>query len=324
MGTPPRGVFNLGDLPLPPGAVIEGLVTDLRDKPVEGARVVLSARTLRMSGRPDEPAVTGADGVFRFTDLEGGQRFDLSVDKPGSVPASVPGIEAPTKERLRIELRPAHNLSGRVLDGERRPVAGAQVTPIELQETGSGNGAFARLARRVRRTDKEGRFVLSELAPGPLRLEVAAPGFYIKLSGLQIPEEGEADPVEVVLERGAALEGRVLDGKGQPAGRARVLVSSHGSQDPFGNLTDLADDQGNYRIDRLDPGEHQVTVTLESGRSFERKVVVGDSGTDHFDLRAPSGVEVSGHVVDEQGEPLQGADVFLFPLSGRLIQSAGC
>lgn len=199
VGTPPRGVFDLGDLALEPGAIIEGLVTDLRGKPIEGAQVVLPARRLRMSARPEEPAVTGADGVFRFADLEGGQRFDLSVHKPGYMPASVPGIEAPTKEPLRIELRPARSLSGRVLDSERKPVAGAQVAQIELQKTGFGNyGSFDRSARGVRgvgRTDQEGRFVLSELDPGPLRLEVAAPGFRTtELDGYESPRRERPIP----------------------------------------------------------------------------------------------------------------------------------
>jgi hypothetical protein len=41
---------------------------------------------------------------------------------------------------------------------------------------------------------------------------------------------------------------------------------------------------------------------------------VGDAGTYHLDLRFPSAVDVSGRVVDEQGNPLQGAELSLAPV----------
>lgn len=323
VGARRRPVVDIGDLTLEPGASLEGRVLDPSGAPVEGAQVFVSERPsarwtarMPMSASNEGPALTGPDGFFRIADLEDGQRFDLSVDKPGYVLARVPGVEAPTQEPLQIELRPAQSLSGRVLDGERRPVGGAWISLVEVRETGFGDdSSLSRSSRGAGQTDEEGRFVLSQLEPGPLHLEVRAPGFRTaELSGLRIAEGEEPSPLEIVLEKGAVLEGRVLDGNGQPVRQARIHVFFPDSRRFFGP-SHRTDDRGHFQIAGLAAGEHRVTAEpLGSGLRAEGKVVLGDSGTYHLDLRLPFGVDVSGHVVGEQGEPLRGAWLSLHPI----------
>ena len=190
----------------------------------------------------------------------------------------------------RIEPRPARSLSGRVLDAERRPVGGARIALVEIRESGVGtNASVGRWSTEVDRTDEEGRFVLNEidpgLGPGPWHhLEVRAPGFRTaEISRLQIPEDGEAAPLEVVLDRGAVLEGRVLDGDGQPVLQAMVDVIAPDSYRLPGPFL-WTDDLGRYRIEGLGPGEYRVQVRGR-GVGAAGTIVLGDSGTYRLDLR---------------------------------------
>jgi protocatechuate 3,4-dioxygenase beta subunit len=315
-----QGTVDIGDLPLETGAVIEGLVTDPDGTPLAGAQVRVSccdrSSLRRQLFDPEpEPLLTGADGSFRIADLEGRRSFSLRISRSGYVPASAPGVEAPTAEPLRIELRPARSLSLRVLDPQRRPVAGARVSQVELRETGAGKASSSSWsAIGLGETDEEGRAVLSEMEPGELRLLVRAQGYRpAELAGLRIPEEGEPEPLEVLLEPGVVLEGRVLDGRGEPMARAqmRVFPPDPGSR-PRPMLSALTEEDGRYRFDGLGPGEHQVEAEhWPSQRHAQGEIVLGESGTYRLDLRLPAGVAVSGQVLGETGEPLSGAWVTL-------------
>lgn len=306
-----------GLIPLETGAVIEGLVTDPDGTPLAGAQVRARCcdRRSQFFDPEPEPVLTGPDGSFRIADLEGGRSFSLRISRPGYVSASAPGVEAPTAEPLRIELRPARSLSLRVLDPERRPVAGARVSQIEVRETGAGKASSSSWsAVGLGETDKEGRAVLSELEPGELRLLVRAQGYRpAELPGVRILEEEEPEPLEILLEPGALLEGRVLDGRGEPMARVqmRVLPPDPGSR-PRPMISALTEEDGRYRFDGLGPGEHQVEAEhWPSQRHARGEIVLGESGTYRLDLRLPAGVAVAGSVLDENGVPLPGAWVTL-------------
>jgi protocatechuate 3,4-dioxygenase beta subunit len=310
-GTGTRGVADLGDLALEPGAVIEGRITDLHGAPVEGAEVRFSESERTRSSlidRENKPLTTGPDGLFRLEDLENGRSFSFHIRHPGYVPARAPGVEAPTAEPLHIELRPGRSLPGRVLDPERRPVAGAGLFRIEASPRG-------RSVLQHAETDGEGRFLLSGLEPGPLSLEVRAPGHRtLQLPNLRISDEEDPEPLEILVEPGAVLEGRVLDSRGEPLPRAHVKVflpdSSRNSR------SDHADEKGHYRIDGLGPGEHRLEAQPWppfSSRRAEGRIVLGETGTHRLDLRMPAGIGVSGRVLDENGEPLAEAWISLVP-----------
>lgn len=315
-GTGTRGVVDLGDLTLEPGAVIEGRLTDLRGVPVEGAEVhVEESEQIRGSlfHRENKPLTTGPDGIFRLEDLVRGRSFSFRIRHPGYVPASAPDVEAPTVEPLQIELRPGRSLAGRVLDPERRPVESAGLFRIETSP-------YGRSVLRLAVTDGEGRFLLSSLEPGPLSLEVRAPGHRtLQLPNLRISEEEDPEPLEILVEPGAVLEGRVLDGRGEPLPRAQVEVFLPDSSRRFGLI--LADENGRYQVDGLGPGEHRLEARLwgpSSPQRAEGRIVLDDSGTHRLDLRMPAGVGVSGRVLDENGEPLAGASISLVPAAPPL------
>ena len=132
----------------------------------------------------------------------------------------------------------------------------------------------------------------------------------------------------------ASLRGRVLDARGAPI--AHALVQALG---PRGLTQGVESDaRGRYVLDRLEPGEYRVEavkrglMALTPGqnqspidyvlmnRSSDRRRVVSlraDQAVDAVDLVLTRGASVSGTIVDEFGEPMQGVSVA--PLELRAI-----
>lgn len=306
---------DLGTITLARGSVIEGVVVDSRGKPVAGANVDPEA----LDGASFVQAVTtGLDGRFRFADLPRESRFNLWIDRPGFVQRQMSEVEAPTPKPLRIALVEARSLRGQVVDPEGQPVAGAKVALTGGIEGLLLGGGFAEgsWGSSQATTDADGRFVLDRLPPQEIRIEVRAAGFqHRSLAGIRIPEEGEATPVEIRLEPGPYLEGRVLDGQGRPVPRA--MVRAEGRLQESGHFSfggTRADAEGHYQISGIEPGPHTVTASSEAGGPSAQISVEIRVGPNRLDLTLPTGTEVSGRVVDSRGLPVAGASVSLLGL----------
>ena len=306
---------DLGEIRLPAGGAIEGIVTDAHGRPVAEAWVGLSPsdsedfRTAMavLSGR--RPTETGPDGRFRIGDLPREARYDLHVDHEGLRPAEVLGVEVPTAEPLRIRLSQPRTLSGRVVDELGEPVAGASVEPSVKTVAPDGSTHIRGDGRTT--TDPEGRFVLSRVSPGTVDLLASAPGYRSRSLPVQVPEEGEIEPAEIVLGPGTSLEGRVLDNQGLPVHQAQIRIQTRrGDEVSFGSGA-LSDEEGRYEIVDLEPGPVEVQAYLFlQGRSTRAAVEI-QPGRNRLDLKFPAGAEISGRVVDNRGEPLAGASLSL-------------
>ena len=344
---PGAGDVDLGPLVLPAGLALEGRVVGGEGsaaEPLPGAEVTWT-RFLpdgSVPVAPPEPGLaTGPDGRFRIADLAPGQRLDLTIRHPVHAPRTLRQVQAIAgSEPLEIELAPARALSGRVLGPAGEPVAGAQLSSSRI-ETAALNGTT--MGRDLLgQTGTDGRFHVAGLAPGLLDLQISAPGFQTRdVEGLAIPADRDVDGVEVRLEPGVALEGRVTRQNGDPVEGALVHVG-HESRflgrrpgahfRPWRPSRSLAqtDADGRYRIEGLDPGPHRVEVQAE--RDTANAVAELTAGVHRLDLvldeTAPS-PSVAGRVVDEEGAPVPAAEVQLsaaqsgFPGQGTFTQPDG-
>lgn len=311
---PTAPTVNLGDLKLPAEGAIEGRVTDTRGKPIEGVEVHvaeapdLESGSLNLGeGAGDAQRLpsyrTGPDGSFRAEELESGDRFDLHLKHPDYAETTVAGIEVPTKEPVRIEMKAGHRLAGQVVDTEGKPVAGASLTWIERSE---GIAGLIGSQRPLGVTDAEGRFQVRGLPAGSLDLEVSAEGYQTRwMDSLSIPEDRDLEEMKVVLGRGSWLDVQVRDAEGKPVSGAILFAHPQDllkEQSPRALLLRAfsdcqTDSQGRCRLSLPEPGSYRVQL---SPKDLTVDVTAAPGGTP-VEIRLPRGFEVSGRVVGKDG-----------------------
>ncbi|MCA3008948.1 MAG: sigma-70 family RNA polymerase sigma factor [Phycisphaerales bacterium] len=202
---------------------VTGVVRRPDGAPASGAALCLTRHSVRTPAV--KVAVAAGDGSFAFETI--GMAL-VQAQAPGFAASEVrPCTSAP----LTITLQPARgDLVGIVLDADGRPLAGARVRAIP--ETGRGAG----LATPERRplpfvaTDRAGGFVVPDLPAGRIDVVVHADG-HAPATLVLTDTSAVRDPVRVVLPRGVALRGRVVDQDGAPVAGVQVLLGgSYGIQ----------------------------------------------------------------------------------------------
>ena len=273
---------------------------------------------------------TGPDGEFVLAlpgHLAVAQHMDLVVDAQGSVAWSrnvsvLAGADTSSVE-VEVVLQAGARVGGRVTAANGRPVAGAEVTVHPLDACVEPLGT---------RTARDGSYRVESVPPGDFELTVFAPAH---APGLL---EGSVDALEtvvvdVLLESGDALCGRVLDEKGRPLAGARVEATldertsgslSSGLLPPLSVgryvarrffRSTLTDGQGKFELRHL-PSEAFLVVAEAEGyrpREVERD---GSQGTTELDVVLDSLAEISGVVrVADTGGPVRDVDVQVLPLT---------
>lgn len=249
------------ELVLEPKAVLYGRVVVEDGSPVADAAVRLQGssggghRGLRGGGSAS--ALTAADGRFSLP-VVANTVYQMQVSKEGF--ADLKSEVAPGGKALQVVLSRGRDGRGRVMDGDRQPVAGATVmmSPVSENDSRAHFGPARETAVSLAVTDHEGRFELPHLPPGRFHLDVTASGYAPRRRlAVQVPAgSGSLDLGEVVLEAGVALQGLVLDASGKPLSGARVEIRNRSfktAEEPSdGRLQQTAGGSGASRLLQLD------------------------------------------------------------------------
>jgi protocatechuate 3,4-dioxygenase beta subunit len=214
---------------------------------------------------------------------------------------------------------------------------------------------------RVATTDAQGRFEIRELPAGRYSITASKGGFVSLQYGQRRPSEsgtpielGEGqllDKLSIALPRGSVLGGRITDEFGEPVANANVTAWRYAytagarrlAPAPGANSRDSTDDQGQFRLFGLPPGEYYVSATLRSGgpevtdpmgelsgyaatyypgttnigEAQRVTVAVSQENTGvHFGLIATRLVRVAGQVITSSGAPATNGMMLLAPASG--------
>ena len=276
--------FELPPITLLRGVELRGSVVDDRSRPVAGAMVEASWMIIDGRFRLPNSAVTRsrADGSF----VLGPVAPDVEVKLTASLgPMSIvePVVAKASEDRpivLTIVGSDALSPAGRVVDGEGRPVPGAQVRIWDLADSSADGGSIVSFGGLDHlETDLQGRY----RGPRNLRRDRA----YRALALAEGYGEGRSRPVsadrsdvltfpEIVLTREPrifGIKGRILDRQGKPIEGAEVRTYCEW---PCQHRTKTGPD-GRYHIEDLREGRNYLLAHAEGFR-FSGRAIVPSTG----------------------------------------------
>ncbi|MFA0767158.1 MAG: hypothetical protein OXFUSZZB_000486 [Candidatus Fervidibacter sp.] len=268
-----RQVTDLGDLFLPPPAIVEGIVkgalplTDLR------------LRIVALNGT-DDPLQPQWANIVGEVPIQSDGRFQTEVPAepvalilqlPGSRPL-VQRVHARFGQRVRVQfiLPRFGSIEGQVIRADTgRPVPGAIVTLLD--ETGIP------IAQAM--TNPLGFYRFEPIAPGRYSVRCQGRGLAISVRHEVLVGDGMKVPVDFVLTVGGSIVGSIRANK-TPLQRLYVMV------DADTNLVSSVTPDGRFRVDFIPPGRH-IVMLFRLGEQVAAKEVVVKSGEEAevvFDL----------------------------------------
>ncbi len=308
---PGNAPLDLGRIVLGPESPLRGTVADDAGAPISGARVtaapvVTVPRPGDFAAGPPPATLTDGNGQFALSGLEAGVKVLLRGEQDGFLPATLEVELAEDPERVLLTLKPAEALRGSVVNEEAGPVEGARI--VLLTQHAAHGDRLRPLATSV--SDRLGAFTFAAVPAGSHRLAVQAAGYLAWSQSLTVDAESPPNPVEVRLERGASLSGRILSERGQPIEGAKVSLKDEGPMLGLPPPGTISDAEGVYRLEGLPVGPQQVQVQHPDYLPERRQLQLDETGTTRdFTLR--SGAGLAGQVVDDRNEPVAGAMVSL-------------
>ena len=286
------------------GAEIEVEVVSAADQsPITGAAVELR-------GLAHLEATTGDGGVAAIAGVPPGS-YQLVARAPGFARASTwISVGAEGARHRRLELVAGAPVSGVVIDPEGAPVAGARVVWSGVSDWTMS--ASDRHDAAV--TGADGRFRIDALPAGSFRFTARHPDFAPGHSQSIALDGSERAGVEIRLPRGAVLAGRVIDSAGAavPFARVRVRERVAGFQIDRPRQT-TADDRGRFEMKALPIAAVEVVATGDAAASSLEVVKLGAGGVRDLELVLDVDGVIAGVVVDSEGEPIAGAQVWADP-----------
>ncbi len=335
--TGPEGRRQGPVMSLEPALAASGVVVDEGGRPVGGVEIRAIAQPGdRLRGitslRSGGTFRTTPAGRFRLSPLAAEVPHEIRLTRKGFAPATVelaplppPSARRPAPE-LRYVLRQGRTGFGHVVDPSDQPIAGARVS---LRRESTGSDMRMRMRRFLAPADTpfegvtgtDGRFEIRDLPAGNWSLEASGAGWAaLTVPGLTLPEgAGATDLGTLVLTPGVAVEGVVVDPRGQPLEGVEVKAAS--SADPMSRflLRDetkpgtLTGPDGFFRIEDRRPGD---TVDLAASRA-------GYGPASAPGVRAPTDEPVrlvmqptsavEGKAVDGDGKAVAGAQIVVLP-----------
>ena len=295
-----------------PKIVLSGTVRK-GDEPLPNAAIYL----FLLDGRQPPAAKktqTDSQGAFQVG-LDQSGRYQASIRTAAAgTPAgqNIVSLTVPDQPEVHQDIVFAANaITGRVNDPEGRPVKDAVMLAVR---EGAAAGETPRQATTYTKAD--GTFRMEGIDSGTYRVTAKASKYAPAEAYPVTVTDDQAEPnIELTLEHGWILRGRVTDTTGQPVYDAMIVVAAPGNAES-GFLPSHTDRAGMFRITA--PADGPVNVSAISPR-FAPAVAtdIQPAGSDDappVELRTGAGGSLRIRVVHRGGGPVAGAQPAYRPL----------
>lgn len=292
-----------------PRNVLAVRVTDAFGVPLRGARVVATTMpwTLFLSMGPERAGYRGVKSATGVTDESGrvqlgplpAEEYGVVASAPAHVTEAVDHVVVGGDRTRHVHLELPHgvSVSGRVLGSDGSGVEGAVVMGMALP---------AYRASLTAHTEPDGSFVLDGLRKGDYMFV----GWQAKEGSSMVPGIAPGH-VDIKLKGTGHVHGRVRYEDGTPAAHGVVRPFQFGPFQYVYSLVYRLDADGSFAFD-LPKGTWDCRVQSDEGYVTDQKVENLEVGeTREVDIRLPKGRVVRGVVMDQDGNHLEGAEVFV-------------
>jgi RNA polymerase sigma factor (sigma-70 family) len=292
----------------PTGRTIDFRVVDQSTgKPLPGVRLTVVVGAIQTVER-----TTGESGTVTLEyPSPRPNRMHVGARKEGFLPMRVwlrhPAYEEEFPATFTLAMVPAAAMGGMVQDEEGRPILGAKVLPLLGGSLGEPESrADFRMGEVL--TDAGGHWTSPSIPAGYagaqlVGIRIRHPEFQTSSVDGDEFREAMGPNGTVVLRRGIAVTGRVVDREGRPVRGARVGAG----RDWFGSDPPIVetDGDGRFRVGHLQPGETMIIAQAKGhGPELTRPNV--RAGLPPMELKLGAPRTIQGRVVDRDGKPLSG------------------
>lgn len=261
--------------------------------------------------------VTDREGKFEAAKLAPGDvrfrvKFDPAEPTRAVHAATAPQLKAGQTLPLKINLKPAVRVEGRVLEaGSKKPVRDVQVR------------AFFGWSFESSTSDAEGKFVFW-MAPGETAFHPGIPEEYLSplapsdhfdpakrqqtVTLFKVPQGKTFQAPPILLHRTVTLRGAVVDDRGQPLSGAGISAISMSLERRKGNpkpreVAVRTGERGEFAIAGIDPREPvRLRVTAKEA---SKVVTIAKPGSEAVRIAmAKEAFRIVGRVADAEGKPI--------------------
>ena len=267
-----------------------------------GSALMGSFIAVQSSGVSDASSTFSTDTYGRFSFQTQPGNYILSASSPLAILSATRQltITAGFDEQVRFQLAQARMIQGMVMNGQREPVAMAEISLFGcLSQTSQTVACASEIANLQYRTSsvKNGTFTFNNIWPGAYSLIVQASGYVPqRLKSVQT-----GGSYEVILQKTASLAVHIQDEKRAPVFLAAVQLKSVSSEGHYLARKETTQ-EGNCLFPDLQPGFYRISCShadyLQNERSSADIHIAYSSETCELTLEH-KGYSIRGVVVTD-------------------------
>ncbi len=235
-------------------------------------------------------------------ELPGIGTYQALIQSPGYVPINRVLEITGDDHALVLNMKKGGTIRGQVVDIHGQGISGVSV--ISRSQTSD--------SRVTKATTENGHFTLSTVPEGFATLMISHPDHgSLGFTDLDVVEGMTLDLSLITLNKGATIQGYILDNAGLPVPRTRLIIEDGSHEAPRRLTTVVTDDRGYYQVSGL-PSDlcyiSRQNPTAHTG--VVRRSLIGDKEVT-YDLDFGVGPQVTGILADATGKLLTNTRLLL-------------